>query len=40
MSYTDTNYPDIFMANIENNPVLYSPNAVYNISFAFDKEQS
>lgn len=38
--YTQTNYPDIFLENDINNPVLHSPDALYSISFGMNREQS
>ena len=38
--YYSANYPDILLSNIDINPTLTSPNAVYSISFALTKEQT
>jgi hypothetical protein len=35
-----SNYPDIFLTNLDANPTLVSPNADYVLEFAFTKEAS
>lgn len=35
-----SNYPDIFLTNLDTNPTILSPNADYSIQFALTKEES
>ena len=40
MNCIPSNFPDVFLTNLDSNPTLVSPNSTYEIKFAMTKEES